>query len=254
MFVQSHHSLEELQRLTKALTKNGSGCVIKPSSWPSRPNSAPVDRPGLGVLAPRRQGLGRPLQPGGPRGPPRTPPHRTTATPGPGAISSAQAAARRPTDARGWRLHLRCQDRCILEREFGVPVGRQAVYDLLHRLGYSDLMPRPHQRRPTPRSRSSSRRSSSSRSPPSPPSIPTSRYGLFPGRGAVRPEGEITRVWARRVRDRARCGRRPLALRADAVCAATGETSAVIIEAEHGGGQPVPGAVLASSTPGCMRC
>jgi transposase len=23
-------------------------------------------------------------------------------------------------------------------------MGRQAVYDLLHRLGYSDLMPRPH--------------------------------------------------------------------------------------------------------------
>ena len=34
--------------------------------------------------------------------------------------------------------------RRILEREFGVTMGRQAVYDLLHRLGYSDLMPRPH--------------------------------------------------------------------------------------------------------------
>jgi len=33
--------------------------------------------------------------------------------------------------------------RRILEREFGVTMGRQAVYDLLHRLGYSDLMPRP---------------------------------------------------------------------------------------------------------------
>src|SRR5919112_1495969 len=34
--------------------------------------------------------------------------------------------------------------RRILEREFGVMMGRQAVYDLLHRLGYGDLMPRPH--------------------------------------------------------------------------------------------------------------
>jgi transposase len=40
---------------------------------------------------------------------------------------------------------LRAADvRRILEREFGVTIGRQAVYDLLHRLGYSDLMPRPH--------------------------------------------------------------------------------------------------------------
>ena len=40
---------------------------------------------------------------------------------------------------------LRAADvRRILEREFGVTMGRQAVYDLLPRLGYSDLMPRPH--------------------------------------------------------------------------------------------------------------
>ena len=40
---------------------------------------------------------------------------------------------------------LRAADvRRILEREFGALMGRQAVYDLLHRLGYSDLMPRPH--------------------------------------------------------------------------------------------------------------
>jgi transposase len=33
--------------------------------------------------------------------------------------------------------------RRILGREFGVILGRQATYDLLHRLGFSDLMPRP---------------------------------------------------------------------------------------------------------------
>src|SRR3954469_8855163 len=31
----------------------------------------------------------------------------------------------------------------ILRQEFGVAMGRQAVYDLLHRIGYSSLMPRP---------------------------------------------------------------------------------------------------------------
>ena len=33
--------------------------------------------------------------------------------------------------------------RRILEQEFGVLMSLQAVYDLLHRLGYSSLMPRP---------------------------------------------------------------------------------------------------------------
>src|SRR3954451_21789759 len=33
--------------------------------------------------------------------------------------------------------------RRILEREFGVALGLQAVYDLLHRHGFSSLMPRP---------------------------------------------------------------------------------------------------------------
>ena len=33
--------------------------------------------------------------------------------------------------------------RLILEREFGVLLGQQAVYDLLHRHGFSSLMPRP---------------------------------------------------------------------------------------------------------------
>src|SRR3954468_12070591 len=33
--------------------------------------------------------------------------------------------------------------RSILQQEFGVRLGRQATYDLLHRLGFSSLMPRP---------------------------------------------------------------------------------------------------------------
>lgn len=33
--------------------------------------------------------------------------------------------------------------RKILEAEFGVLLGLSAVYDLLHRLGYSRLCPRP---------------------------------------------------------------------------------------------------------------
>src|SRR4029077_20024449 len=40
--------------------------------------------------------------------------------------------------------------RPILERDVGGRMGPQAVYDLLHRLGYSDLMPRPHHEEANP--------------------------------------------------------------------------------------------------------
>ena len=47
-------------------------------------------------------------------------------------------------DPRGWRLAFHNPDiRRILAAEFGVELGAQAVYDLLHRLGLSSLMPRP---------------------------------------------------------------------------------------------------------------
>ncbi len=45
----------------------------------------------------------------------------------------------------------RCQDvRRILEEEFGVSLRRQAIYDLLHRLDYSSLMPRPQHEQANP--------------------------------------------------------------------------------------------------------
>ena len=46
---------------------------------------------------------------------------------------------------------LRCRDlRRILEEEFGVTLRRQAMDDLLHRLDYSSLMPRPQHEQTNP--------------------------------------------------------------------------------------------------------
>ena len=73
MFVQNHHSLEELQRLTKALTKKRIWLrhqAVVLEAGPLRPR----DRPGLGMLSPCRSGRGRPLQPGGPGGLQERPP------------------------------------------------------------------------------------------------------------------------------------------------------------------------------------
>jgi putative transposase len=51
-----------------------------------------------------------------------------------------------PTPEDGIRTSYGPDLRRILEREFRVALGRQAVHDLLHRHGFSSLMPRPQYR------------------------------------------------------------------------------------------------------------
>src|SRR3954454_13735021 len=144
MFVADHHTTEQLQELTRALTRkriwrraravllakqgrtaqdiaDALGCSLKAvTNWVARYNAGGIealhDRPRGGrppLLDPAeyprlRQRLGDPPRP------------------------EDGACALRGLDVRQ-----------ILEREFGVLMSLQAVYDRLHRLGYSDLMPRP---------------------------------------------------------------------------------------------------------------
>ena len=51
--------------------------------------------------------------------------------------------------------------RRILEREFGVLYSRQGLYDLLHRLGYSCLCPRPQHERADPQAQEQFKKTSS---------------------------------------------------------------------------------------------
>lgn len=51
--------------------------------------------------------------------------------------------------------------RRILEREFGVLYSRQGLYDLLHRLGYSCLCPRPQHEKADPRAQEQFKKTSS---------------------------------------------------------------------------------------------
>jgi len=64
------------------------------------------------------------------------------------SAEQGQRLARRidagPTAADGTCAFHGGDVRKILEREFGVLLKPSAVYDLLHRLGYSRLCPRPH--------------------------------------------------------------------------------------------------------------
>ena len=103
------------------------------------------------MLSPRRSGLGRPLQPGGLAALQERPhtgrPPRLAAADVPRFRDRLEAG---PTPEDGV-CTFRCQDlRRILEEEFGVSLRRQAIYDLLHRLDYSSLMPRPQHEQANP--------------------------------------------------------------------------------------------------------
>ncbi len=128
---------------------------------------------------------------------------------------------------------LRAADvRRILEHEFGVLMGRQAVYDLLHRLGYSDLMPRPHHEQANPEVQAFFKEIVVEQID----AIAAERPGqevrvYFQDEARFGTQGTITRVWAPK-------GSRPRAVRQNgrewlyvlmAVCAATGTASALIM-------------------------
>jgi transposase len=79
-----------------------------------------------------------------------------------------------PTEADGV-CTLRGEDvRRILEQEFGVARSLQAVYDLLHRLGFEPLRPRPRHPRADPEAQAAFKKSSRSWSPGSRPPTPAS--------------------------------------------------------------------------------
>jgi len=128
---------------------------------------------------------------------------------------------------------LRAADvRRILEREFGVLMGRQAVYDLLHRLGYSDLMPRPHHEDANPEVQEFFKEIVAEQIAAIDADHPAEEVRVyFQDEARFGTQGTITRVWAPK-------GSRPRAVRQNgrewlyvlmAVCAATGEASALIM-------------------------
>jgi transposase len=74
-----------------------------------------------------------------------------------------------PTDADGVCTLRGAGVRRILEREFGVLRSLQAVYDLLHRLGFEPLRPRPRHPQADPEARAAFKKSFPTSSPASRP-------------------------------------------------------------------------------------
>jgi transposase len=233
MFVQSHHSLEELQRLTKALTKkriwlrhqavvlakqgHSAPAIARALGCSRRAVQAWVDRYNQGGLAAlqERPHTGRPP--------------RLAAADVPRFRDRLEAG---PTPEDGV-CTFRCQDlRRILEEEFGVSLRRQAVYDLLHRLDYSSLMPRPQHEQANPEVQEFFKEIVVEQIDAIAAAHPEEEiHTYFQDEARFGQKGTITRVWARR-------GSRPRAVRQTgftslyvlaAVCAATGAMSAVIM-------------------------
>jgi transposase len=128
---------------------------------------------------------------------------------------------------------LRASDvRRIIQQEFGVLMGRQAVYDLLHRLGYSDLMPRPYHEDSNPEVQEFFKEVVAEQIDSIVAAHPEEQVRVyFQDEARFGTQGTITRVWARK-------GSRPRAVRQNgrewlyvlmAVCVSTGAASALIM-------------------------
>jgi transposase len=120
----------------------------------------------------------------------------------------------------------------ILEQEFGVSMSLQAVSDLLHRFGYSSLMPRPQHEEANPEVQEFFKEIVVEQIDAIAEAHPDQEIRTyFEDEARFGQKGTITRVWARR-------GSRPRAVRQIrytslyvlvAVCMSTGATSALIM-------------------------
>jgi len=233
MFVQDHHSLEELQQRTKALTKKRIWLRYQSVVLAKQGHSAPEIARVLGCsrravqtwIAQYNQGGVPALQERPHTGrPPRL------AGPDVLRFQARLEAGPKPEDGV---CTLRCQDlRRILEEEFGVTLRRQAMYDLLHRLDYSSLMPRPQHEQANPEVQEFFKEIVVEQIEAIAEAHPGQEIRTYhQDEARFGQKGTITRVWARK-------GSRPRAVRQTgftslyvlaAVCAATGAVSALIM-------------------------
>jgi transposase len=233
MFVQDHHALEELQHLTKALTRKRIWLRYQAVVLAKQGHSAPEIAQVLGcsrravqnwVAQYNRGGLpALQEQPHTGRPPRLTGPERRQ-------FQERLEAGPKPEDGT---CTLRCRDLCrILEDEFGVTLRRQAMYDLLHRLGYSSLMPRPQHEQANPEVQEFFKELVVEQIDAIADQHPGQEIRTYhQDEARFGQKGTLTRVWARK-------GSRPRAVRQTgftslyvlaAVCAATGTVSALIM-------------------------
>lgn len=233
MFVADHHTSEQLQELTRGLAQkriwrraqavvlakqgrtardiaDALGCSLKAvKNWVAQYNAG-----GIEALHERPRS-GRP---------PRLDPEQYP------RLKQRLGVPPRPEDGV---CALRGVDvRRILEQEFGTLMSLQAVYDLLRRLGYSSLMPRPQHEDANPEVQEFFKEIVVEQIAAIAEAHPEEEVRVyFEDEARFGTQGTITRVWAPK-------GSRPRAVRQNgrewlyvlmAVCASTGAASALIM-------------------------
>jgi transposase len=233
MFVHDHHTLEELQRLTKALTKKRLWLRYQAVVLAKQGHSAPEIARALGCSRRAAQAWVARYNQGGVAALQERP--HTGRPPRLAGTDLLRFRARleagpKPEDGA---CALGCRDLCrILGEEFGATLRRQAVYDLLHRLDYSSLMPRPQHEQANPEVQESFKEIVVEQIDAIAAAHPDREVRTYhQDEARFGQKGTITRVWAPK-------GSRPRAVRQTgftslyvlaAVCAATGGVSALIM-------------------------
>ena len=144
MHVHDHLPLDELQLLAKGIAEKRVWVRYQAIILASRGHSAAGVAAALGCGVRSVQGWVARYNRGGPEALRERPhPGRPPRLAGPELERFRQRVEAGPTHEDGICTFYGPDLRRILEREFGVILGLQAVYDLLHRHGFASLMPRP---------------------------------------------------------------------------------------------------------------
>jgi transposase len=144
MRVHDHLPLEELQHLAKAIVEKRIWVRYQAIILASQGRSAAGIALALGCSVRSVQSWVARYNRGGPEALRERPhPGRPPRLAGPELDRFRARLEAGPTPEDGISTFYGPDLRRILEREFGVLLGLQAVYDLLHRHGFSSLMPRP---------------------------------------------------------------------------------------------------------------
>ena len=143
MYVQDHHTLDELQHLAKAIPQKRVWLRFQAVILALQGRSAPDIARALGCCRRAVQAwVARYNCGGAPALYERPHPGRPPRLAGPELQRFEERLEAGPRPEDGVCTLRGCDLRRILEQEFGVALGRQAVYDLLHRLGFASLRPR----------------------------------------------------------------------------------------------------------------
>jgi transposase len=233
VYVRDHHTLDELQNLAKAIPRKRTWVRFRAVILALQGRSAPEIAQALGCSRRAAQSWVTRYNDGGTAALHERPrsgrPPRLAGAEHPRFVARLEAGPTPEDGVCAWRGP---DIRRLLREEFGVALGRQATYNLLHRLGFSDLMPRPQH----PGSDEEVQEFFKEIVVEQIAAIAAAHPGQelqvwFEDEARFGQQGTLTRVWARR-------GSRPRAVRPQgrtslyamaAVCVATGSVSAMLV-------------------------